>query len=379
MKLPQKISLKTAIITVLLSVLLTTGIVYVLASPNGTFTISPYIYPGAPKYTIFKEGNTYYAKNAYGAIDYSGTNATMVIQSALDSLTSGRTWKEQIVLKGDLGDVYNVVISSYTSIKGIGAKVTLPPDKTFVFKGSSDSIIEKVDISGIEFKATTTGRSVEPIFIDLSVGGATIVKNIEIYNSVFSDAHYTSGTPSAIRGRYTFLKVWGNNFDNINFAIYLSKGHDIKIFSNRFESVYAGSQIYCYFSDSTGVGTEIYANYFYSSDNSIMIEGIDLEGGKNVKIYGNTFYNLGIDGILIGGNAQAGSPIDIIISNNNFESIGLVHPGGRGGISIGPDIACYRILIIGNDFLNNRMNIRIGEYGKNLANNVEIIGNNIYG
>jgi len=41
-------------------------------------------------YIIFKDGSTYYAKNGTtGAIDYSGTNATYVIKSAIDSSSKG--------------------------------------------------------------------------------------------------------------------------------------------------------------------------------------------------------------------------------------------------------------------------------------------------
>jgi len=61
---------------------------YTIASSSNTFTISSGIYPGSHTYTIYKEGSTYYAKNAYGAIDYSGTDASTVIQSAINALTS---------------------------------------------------------------------------------------------------------------------------------------------------------------------------------------------------------------------------------------------------------------------------------------------------
>jgi len=91
MKLPRKISLKTAIIAILLSVLLTTSIVYVLASPNGIFTISPGIFPGAPSYTIWKEGSYYYAKDAYGKIAYFGLDIGIVGQNVFDALTNGGT------------------------------------------------------------------------------------------------------------------------------------------------------------------------------------------------------------------------------------------------------------------------------------------------
>jgi len=83
----QKINLKTVIILILISILMASGTTYILAqTPTSTFTISPGIYPGAPSYTIWKEGNYYYAKDSIGAIKYSGSDASTVIQSALNNL-----------------------------------------------------------------------------------------------------------------------------------------------------------------------------------------------------------------------------------------------------------------------------------------------------
>jgi hypothetical protein len=59
---------------------------YVLGvSPSSTFTISGGVYPGAPSYTIWREGDYYFAKDANGEIDFSGTNSTYVIQNAINN------------------------------------------------------------------------------------------------------------------------------------------------------------------------------------------------------------------------------------------------------------------------------------------------------
>lgn len=62
-----------------------TVIVY---DPN-VFTLSSGVYPGAPDYTIFVEGITYHCKNEYGVLTSSSTNASYLIQSAIDALPSG--------------------------------------------------------------------------------------------------------------------------------------------------------------------------------------------------------------------------------------------------------------------------------------------------
>lgn len=52
------------------------------STPN--FTISSGVYPGAPTYTVYTDGTgNYYAKNAYGQIDYTSTNAGTVISDAM--------------------------------------------------------------------------------------------------------------------------------------------------------------------------------------------------------------------------------------------------------------------------------------------------------
>lgn len=69
------------IINVILISLVT---VFVLSQSTNTFTITSGIYPSASTYTIWVEDSIYYAKNAYGSIDYSGINASIVIQNVYD-------------------------------------------------------------------------------------------------------------------------------------------------------------------------------------------------------------------------------------------------------------------------------------------------------
>jgi len=113
---------RIALIAVIIGVLLGAYIGYAL-TPTTTFTISPGVYPGAPDYTIWKEGSNYFAKNKYGEIEFSGTDASTVIQSAIDALTSGRTWKEKVVLRGQFtlnkqsGERYCILVPSYTILE----------------------------------------------------------------------------------------------------------------------------------------------------------------------------------------------------------------------------------------------------------------------
>jgi len=90
----KKLNLTVLLVTILVLVP-TIQIVY--ASPLSTFYLSGGIYPQA-HYTVWKEGSYYYAKDIYGFIPSWGksTNGSYVLQTALDSLSSGRTWKETV-------------------------------------------------------------------------------------------------------------------------------------------------------------------------------------------------------------------------------------------------------------------------------------------
>jgi len=81
----KKLNLTVLLVTILVLVP-TIQIVY--ASGLSTFYLSGGIYPHSVNYTIWKEGTTYYAKNAYGFLQFSGTNLTKVANDAINALPS---------------------------------------------------------------------------------------------------------------------------------------------------------------------------------------------------------------------------------------------------------------------------------------------------
>jgi hypothetical protein len=78
--------------------------------------LKPTICPIATSYTIWREGDDYYAADASG-IRFSGKNASYVIQSAIDALTVGRTWKEKIMLRGEFTISSTIIVKSYTILE----------------------------------------------------------------------------------------------------------------------------------------------------------------------------------------------------------------------------------------------------------------------
>ena len=82
----QRREIKIASVFIVIGILLGSIVAYA-ATPSSTFWITSGVYPGAPSYTIFREGSNYFAKDANGQIDYSGTNASQVINNAIQPNT----------------------------------------------------------------------------------------------------------------------------------------------------------------------------------------------------------------------------------------------------------------------------------------------------
>jgi len=77
-------------------------------------------------YTIFKEGSTFYAQNGdTGTIDYSGTDPTTVVNSAVGNLTSGGLVvlrEGEYTLTGPIN-----ITNPYIWIRGTGYSTILKP------------------------------------------------------------------------------------------------------------------------------------------------------------------------------------------------------------------------------------------------------------
>jgi len=66
-------------------------------------------------YIIYQDGNLYFAFNTKTKqIEFVGTDAGKVINQALNNLTPNRTWKEKVMLKGNLPLSSGIIIPDYT-------------------------------------------------------------------------------------------------------------------------------------------------------------------------------------------------------------------------------------------------------------------------
>jgi len=120
-------------------------------------TMPDYVTPES--YIVYIDGSTVYAVNGKtGAVDYSGSSAATVIQSAVNALTSGG----MIVLKAG-SYTFNAIVEvkSNRQIVGEGysTKITVGTDVYGAFKVTDTSTVENVRISNICIDGNKTNQT----------------------------------------------------------------------------------------------------------------------------------------------------------------------------------------------------------------------------
>lgn len=120
------------------------GAVYVYAQGSSQIlTISQGVYPGAPSYTVWIYGSTYLAKNANGAIEFSSTSATTIVNSMLAGLSG--TGGIILFEPGNYNFSTQIVIPTGT--------------KNVEFKGSAGSLGKSYNTEGTVFTSSIAADS----------------------------------------------------------------------------------------------------------------------------------------------------------------------------------------------------------------------------
>jgi len=141
------------------------------AAQTGAITIEPGSFTETASYVIWTDGTTIYAKNGQtGAIDYSGTNAASVIQSAINALTDGliffRNAQYNITSQLTIDDGKNIVLCGESR------------EKT-VFKDDRDTDWSKTITGGSDLTSNVTIRNIK---FDRSVPSSTSTHKYCIYD-----------------------------------------------------------------------------------------------------------------------------------------------------------------------------------------------------
>lgn len=191
------ISTRKALAIVLTAIALTAIVTYVFAASSTIpFTISGGNYPGAPSYTVWCEGSNYFAKNASGVVEFSGTNATQVIQNVAESLVGGSA----VANKGGkifiCNGIYELSIGITIQLQEAGSTprplhiVGEGEGTVFRFTGTGYALTINTTYTTYEwvclenFKidcvSKTTGRNGLRVF---NVGRRVVIRHVKIYRA----------------------------------------------------------------------------------------------------------------------------------------------------------------------------------------------------
>jgi len=226
------------------------GYVRVFNGLSRTLGDYPYAPPPAPySYLVFEKAGMVYARNGKtGELEFSDEDAAKVIQSALGALTSGRTWKEKVVSKGDFEISDTIKLPSYTILEIQGrlrAKDALNKpilQNSDIEAGNRDVVVIGGELDGnkttqtaepvrvIHFQRVTNGRihgvhisNAKDRAIEVDFGSGVIVSNcyIEDTGVASGDHGIMIWSPTAETGIYrghlvkdcVIRNSYGNNVD----------------------------------------------------------------------------------------------------------------------------------------------------------------------
>lgn len=353
---------------------------YALAqTPTATFWVSPGVYPGASSYTVWRESTNYFAKDATGQIDYSGTNASDVINNALANgvavfLTDGEyIITHSINLNAGnelLGEGYDTVLkaddnchisSAMGVIQNIGRPTEQGNDNIRIanLRVDGNNASNAVNYEGIAI-SHSIGVTIENVWvhnapeIGISLNGGigpmtsrVFVINAEVYLNEadglqidFGSTGGTGGVIDIIGGRY-----YNNTNDGIKFSSGIAYNEppigELSVFGAEVDHNGNGG-ITVLYTASRVKNVLLSSNFVHENTN----DGITLSGSTSPfaygSIYGNTIQNNGWCGIKL--FVVNGTTVENNLIINNVQTA-----GGGGNYEAG--ILVYQstnVLLSGN-------------------------------
>lgn len=293
---------------------LITGIVVYAATPSTAVTISAGHYPNATSYTIFKDGSTYYAKNSYGAIIYSGTNATTVFQAIFDLNP------DTVLIKEGTYDLNSIEIDSHCHITGEGWDTILDGsglgngEYIFVLNGSLGSEKTDVTIENLYFYTGYSGY----------VGGAIymnyVYQNINIKNNQFECGEVSGSSASAVAIRIdnsnTGIVISDNRIEHYTYrGINLQAVNAIEINGGMIGNGYAGSMgVFTYGADTVVRGVNF-------GGGGIGAIGVRVGEGSTCTVIKECYFELNPSNAIVVGTIGSEDPVPetTIIKDNYFD------------------------------------------------------------
>lgn len=271
-------SWKAASGLVLLSIIVTASVAWYVwaATPSNPIWISPGAYPGAPSYTVWRDGDNYFAKDENGYLAFSGTNASGIIQNAIDAAAT-QGGGDVYLLGGEKPSTaflisYSIIVKEYVHLRGQASH------------GSTHCILRVyADVPGII--VNTGGVSVSNLYIDVLYDG---------YNHAAIFLNSSTGVNRVSISNVQIYRLRTYGYDDAT-AIHLnSLATNYGIQFTRFYGVY------------------IQGGFKYG----VLVNASDAAGGTHPWANGNEFVSCTIDG------AQYGFVLfnsgDGVTNNNQF-------------------------------------------------------------
>ncbi len=230
--------LKVSIVALcLLSVLLGAYIGY-SATPPSTFYLSSGVYPGAPSYTIWREGGNYFAKDPNGLIVFSGSNPSAVINAciqSMDSNTEGYLGGKIFLRNGQYDLTTPIVIDRFNiQIEGEGRATELRATiENMTLVQMYGENLHDIRIANLIFYNPNwqTWRNATGIFIDTVHEGieSNIIYNVVLENLNFLELNGITTPISGYAGNYTHHHLIHSEFHKCVF--YNCPHYGIRLFN----------------------------------------------------------------------------------------------------------------------------------------------------
>jgi len=303
-----KKSLKIGLIFLVIGLLIGSLIVYA-ATPSSTFYISSGVYPGAPSFTVWREGSNYFAKDANGQIQFSGTNASQTIINSIQA-------DSNIFIKAGTYTLDSTIVKAVDNVV-IGGE-----GKATIIKVADSTSINAFNITDV------SGWTIRNLAIDGNKANQAYAGSLDLQNGIFLGN--TAGTSviadvlleelyifdtqaSGIYARSSNIEglIIINNFiqnsETCGITVRLAKNSVISnnVLINNALTGYPTHSIYVY------GGFHVITGNVIQGGNGDGIEAYDLENGT---IANNLINEVGRIGIYITSNWDI--PTNIIVDGN---------------------------------------------------------------
>ena len=322
---------------------------------------------------IKKDGDYAVAVDKSGRVIVKSTDHASVIQTALDSLTSNRTWKEKVVLIGDFTVDTSINVSSYTIIE-LHGKIKIADGVTITGGIFTISNQNDVEIRGgiLDCNRDNTpdgGIHTNQVAIYVGKSSRIIIENVHARNGYYMGFSLYGVQDSIIRNNY--LEDFWEEYIDLDHGLDATPTEGNIVEGNIIVAkTTAPRTTYGIFLD----GSSLYP----PCRNNVIANNIIY--GNNVLSYGIAVTKTQAYGNIVKGNIVTGAEIGIMIESPNNSVIGntlilnrkygvLIYQGNTNTLvayntfinnSQDADVAYYALMvrgwychIIGNKFIND--------------------------